>query len=376
MKFTVSKIITFLLITLLFSCKNEPKKRSSEVKNSSENNIKYAKGFDIQHFKNYTKLIIKAPYPNSKETFEFKLTHSKTTTSLNTIQTPIKSIVVTSTTHIPMLELLNVEDKLVGFPNTNFVSSKKTRNLISKGKIKDLGNEENINTELLLDLNPDVVIGFSLNSNNKMFSVIEKLGIPVLLNGDWLEETPLGRAEWIKFFGTLFEKEKLADSIFNNIEKDYSEAKNIAAKAHNRPTILSGGLFKDIWNLPAGESFAAVFFKDANTNYLWKNSKGKGSLSLNIENVFLKGKDAEIWVSPSFHTSLSNLKEANAVYSEFKAFQSNEVYSYMNTKGETGGIIYFELSPTRPDLVLKDIIKIAHPELLPDYNFTFFEKLK
>ncbi|WP_299527139.1 ABC transporter substrate-binding protein [uncultured Lutibacter sp.] len=374
MKFIVTQILALLFLTLLFSCKNVPEKLSSEVKIGSENKIKYAKGFDIQHFKDYTKVTIKAPYQDSKETFEFILTHSKTTTNLNTIQTPIKTIVVTSTTHIPMLELLSVEANLVGFPNTNFVSSEKTRSLISKGQIKELGHEENINTELLLDLKPDVVIGFSMNSNNKMFEVIEKFGIPILLNGDWLEETPLGRAEWIKLFGVLFEKEKLADSIFNKIEKDYLEAKNIASKAHNKPTILSGGLFKDIWNLPAGESFAAVFFKDANTNYLWSDSKGKGSLSLNIENVFLKGKDAEIWVSPSFHTSLNNLREANAVYSEFKAFQSSEVYSYMNTKGETGGIIYFELSPTRPDLVLKDIIKIAHPELLPDYNFTFFKK--
>jgi len=361
-----------IIVLFLFSCKNEPKINADTTINSK---IKYAKGFDIQHFKDYTKLTIKAPYPNSKETFEFILTHSRTTTDLKTIQTPIKTIVVTSTTHIPMLELLNVEANLVGFPNTNFVSSEKTRSLISKGQIKELGHEENINTELLLDLKPDVVIGFSLNSNNKMFEVIEQFGIPVLLNGDWLEETPLGRAEWIKFFGVLFEKEKLADSIFDNIEKDYLEAKNIASKAHKKPTIISGGLFKDIWNLPAGESFAAAFFKDANTNYLWSNSKGKGSLSLNIENVFLKGKDAEIWVSPSFHTSLSNLKEANAVYSEFKAFKSSAVYSYMNTKGETGGVLYFELSPTRPDLVLKDVIKITHPELLPDYNFTFFERL-
>lgn len=375
MKFIVTKILVLALLILLFSCKNERKNNVSEEKNSSENNIKYAKGFDIQYFKDYTKLTIKAPYPDSKETFEFILTNSTLNNELNTIQTPINSIVVTSTTHIPMLELLNAENKLVGFPNTNFVSSKKTRNLIEKGAIKELGHEENINTELLLDLKPDVVVGFSLNSNNKMFAVIEKLGIPVLLNGDWLEETPLGRAEWIKFFGVLFEKERLADSIFNNIEKNYLDAKNIAAKANKKPTIISGGLFKDIWNLPAGESFAATFLKDANTNYLWGNSKGKGSLSLNIENVFLKGKDAQIWISPSFHTSLNDLKEANAVYSEFKAFQSDAVYSYMNTKGEKGGVIYFELSPTRPDLVLKDIIKIAHPELLPEYNFTFYEKL-
>jgi iron complex transport system substrate-binding protein len=274
-----------------------------------------------------------------------------------------------------MLELLNVEDKLVGFPNTEFISSKNTRLLIEKGAIKELGSENNINTEVLLNLQPNLVIGHSVNSNNKTFSTIEKMGIPVILNGEWLEETPLGRAEWIKFFGVLFDKEKEADSIFKIIETNYLEAKKIALKSSNKPNVISGGLYKDVWYLPAGESFEATFLKDANTNYLWNDTKGKGSLSLNIENVFIKGKDADIWISPSFHTSLNDIKDANAMYSEFKPFQTKSVYSYMNTKGEKDGIWYFELSPTRPDLVLKDIVKIAHPELMQDYEFTFFGKL-
>jgi iron complex transport system substrate-binding protein len=274
-----------------------------------------------------------------------------------------------------MLELLEVEHKLIGYPNTSYISSKKTRELINKGFIKDLGNEERINTELLLDLNPDVVVGFSISSNNKMFTNIEQLGVPVILNGDWLEETPLGRAEWIKFFGVLFDEEKKADSIFNAIEKNYNEAKKIALKAKKQPTILSGGLFKDIWNLPAGNSFEATFLKDANTHYLWENSKGKGSLSLNIENVFEKGKNAELWISPSFYTSLNEIKTANDIYQQFEAFKSKNVYSFVNKRGEMGGIIYFELAPARPDLVLKDLIKIAHPKLLQNYELTFYEKL-
>jgi len=369
-----SLLLTFV-IAFLFSCNKKTNKSSLEVKRTIKNNIKYAKGFDIQHFKNYTKLIIKAPYQNSKETFEYILTDNILENNLNEIKTPINSIVVTSTTHIPMLELLNVESKLVGFPNTKYVSSKKTRELIIKGVITELGNEENINTELLLDLNPNLVVGFSINSNNKMFSTIEKLGIPVLLNGDWLEETPLGRAEWIKFFGVLFKKEQLADSIFNEIEKNYIEAKNIALKSNTKPTVISGGLFKDIWNLPAGDSFEATFLNDANTNYLWKNSSGKGSLSLNIENVFDKGKDAEIWLSPSFYKNTEELKNANDIYSKFKAFKDKNIYTFVNKKGESDGIIYFELAPARPDLVLKDIIKIAHPKLLKEYEFSFFEKL-
>lgn len=376
MKSSISKIIAFALFILLFSCKTDKKNDTLNGKINTKSILKYAKGFDIQHFKNYTKLTVKAPYQNSTDTFEFMLTADKLNSDLNTIQIPIKSIVVTSTTHIPMLELLHVENKLVGFPNTDYVSSPKTRRLITKGFVKELGHEESINTELLLDLKPDLVVGFSLNSNNKMFATIEKLEIPVLLNGDWLEETPLGRAEWIKFFGVLFGKEKMADSIFNKIEKSYLEAKNIASKATEKPTVISGGLFKDVWNLPAGESFEATFLKDANTNYLWKSSKGKGSLSLNIENVFEKGKDAELWISPSYYKTMEQLNDANDMYPKLKAFQSKNIFTYVNKQGEKGGIIYFELAPARPDLVLKDLIKIAHPELLKDYELTFYEKLK
>lgn len=376
MKLFLSKIFAFTLLMLLFSCKKDQKNVESEEKINTESTIKYAKGFDIQHFKNYTKLTLKAPYQNSTEIFEFVLTSHKTNHNLNTIQIPVNSIVVTSTTHIPMLELLNVEDKLIGFPNTDYISSPKTRSLIASGFIKELGHEESINTELLLDLKPDLVVGFSLNSNNKMFSVIEKLGIPVLLNGDWMEETPLGRSEWIKFFGVLFDKEKMADSLFNDIEKNYLEAKKFATKANEKSTVISGGLFKDVWNLPAGDSFEATFLKDANINYLWKDSKGKGSLSLNIENVFEKGKDAELWISPGYYKTLEQLKNASDIYAKFNSFQSKNIFTYVNKQGEKGGIIYFELAPARPDLVLKDLIKIAHPELLKDYKLTFYERLK
>lgn len=377
MKFLFSKILVISCITLLlFSCKKEHKTTEVDSNLTLKSNIKYAKGFEIQHFDKYTKLIIKAPYQNSKETFEFILSDTLEKGNLKTIKTPINSIVVTSTTHIPMLELLGVESKLTGFPNSDYISSTKTRALIDAGTISELGHEESMNTELLLDLNPDIVVGFSLNSNNKMFAVIEELGIPVLLNGDWLEQTPLGRAEWIKFFGVLFQKENQADSIFNEIEKNYLEAKKIAIKSNNQPTVISGGLFKDIWNLPAGDSFEATFLSDANTNYLWKDSKGTGSLSLNIENVFVKGKDAELWISPSYYKTLEQLQKANDIYPKFKAFQDKNIYTFVNKQGALGGIIYFELAPARPDLVLKDLIKIAHPELLKDYNLTFFERLK
>ncbi|MDV7187540.1 ABC transporter substrate-binding protein [Lutibacter sp. TH_r2] len=364
---------TFYLILLLtiFSCNTNSEKK---ITNNSKSVIKYAKGFDIVKTGDQTNLIIKSPFPDAKEKTIYKIVSEKSS-NINEIQTPLNSIVVTSTTHIPVLELLNVENKLVGFPNTNFISSKKTRDLIDKNVVKDLGHPDHINTESLLELKPDIVMGFSVNGNTKMFSTIEKIGIPVIFNGAWLEETPLGRAEWIKLFGILFDKEKLADSVFTKIEKSYLEAKKIALNSKTKPSVICGGLYRDVWYMPAGNSFEATFLKDANTNYLWKNSSGTGSLSLNVENVFDKGQTAEFWFSPGMYKTKNDLEKSNHISSKMDAFKNNSIFSYNNTQGETGGIIYFELSPIRPDLVLKDLIKITHPDLLPNYNLTFYKKL-
>lgn len=369
-----------LILSILFfiyACKIDKKELILKKTNTT---IKYARGFDIQNFNNYKKLIIKHSFPDSKEAIKYILVPKgektpKSVNGLNIIRTPVEKIVVTSTTHIPMLELLNKENSLVGFPNTQYISSPKTEKLVQEGKIKELGNEQDINTEELLDLHPDIVIGFSLSSNNKMFANIEKLGIPVLLNGDWLEETPLGRAEWIKFFAVLFDKDKEADSIFNSIEKEYHDAAIIAKNAKTRPTVLSGGLYKDIWHVPAGKSFVAQFLKDANTNYLWSDTTGKGSLSLNFETVFDKGQHADIWIAPGPFKTLNQLQNSNQHYAEFDAFKRKNIYSFANKTGMNGGVLYFELSPVMPHIVLKDIIKATHPELLPNYQPYFLEKL-
>ena len=180
-----------------------------------------------------------------------------------------------------------------------------------------------------------------------------------------------------KFFGILFDKEQQADSIFKVIESNYLNAKQIAFKSTKKPTVLSGAIMsKDIWNLPAGESFVATFLKDANVDYLWKDSKGKGSLSLSFESVFDKGKNADFWIAPGYFTSKEQLLKSNKLYAEFSAFKNDKIYTPTVKTGKTGGVIYYELAPTRPDLVLKDIIKITNPDLLPNYELTFFEKMK
>jgi len=378
------KILILLILLIGFSCKNKAKEPVENIsKTENETIVKYAKGFEIVEKDGIKKMLIKNAYQNSKNVFEYQIINFNKDsiihyeTNVNQIEVPVDEIVVTSTTHIPMLELLNEETSIVGFPFAQYVSSEKTRVLIDNGDIKEIGNKNNINTEILLDLQPKLVVGYSISSANKIYSVIEKAGIPVIYNGDWLEETPLGRAEWIKFFGVLFDKEKEADSIFKVIETNYLEAKKLALKSENKPTVLSGAIMsKDIWNLPAGESFVATFLKDANVDYLWQETKGKGSLSLSFESVFDKGKGADFWIAPGYFSSKEQMLKSNQLYNKFDSFRNNNIYTPSIKKGKTGGVIYYELASTRPDLVLKDLIKIAHPELLKNYEFTFFEKMK
>ncbi|MBT4414122.1 MAG: ABC transporter substrate-binding protein [Polaribacter sp.] len=370
-------VLIYILISI--SCKNEVIK--VDIKQLFENNIKYANGFDIITKNGIKKLIIKSPYQNSKDVFEYQIKNKTVSKNINKnnliIEVPITKIVVTSTTHIPMVELLNEEATLIGFPYSKYVSSEKTRQLIDSGNITEIGKENSLNTEILLDLEPEIVVGYSVSSADKSLTTIKKAGINVIYNGDWLEETPLGRAEWIKFFGVLFNKEKQADSIFKIIETNYLEAKKIALTAIKKPTILSGAIMsKDIWNLPAGDSFVAQFLKDANLDYLWKNSKGKGSLSLSFESVFDKGANADFWIAPGYFSTKEQLLNSNQIYTKFKAFENGNIYTPSTKKGTTGGVIYYELAPTRPDLVLKDIIKITNTDLLPDYKMTFFQKMK
>ncbi len=368
----------FLLIT---SCKEVQKPTSNIAETEKAIQITYAKGFEIQSFNEYKVITLKNVWPGSEREFKYALIEKGATLPSSEtfdaiIEIPVKKIVVTSTTHIPSLEMLGVEESLVGFPNLDYISSIKTRKRIAEDAIVELGKNEDINTEVLINLSPDLVVGFAVDGVNKTLSIIKKTGIPIVYNGDWTETSPLGKAEWIKFFGVFFKKEKEADSIFSEIMTQYLIAKEKALKATNRPTVLSGAMYKDVWHLPQGNSWAAQFIADANGEYLWKESEGTGSLSLNLENVLEKGVNADYWIGPGYFSSLVQLKDTHNVYIQFDAFKNDNVYNFTNKKGETGGLLYFELAPNRPDIVLKDIIKILHPELLPEHELFFFDKLQ
>ncbi|WP_333877521.1 ABC transporter substrate-binding protein [Flavobacterium sp.] len=376
---TVHKLLLLSVIALfMVRCKNETHSSPTTI---SENKVRYAKGFSIVNYDGYSLVTVQNPWPKATQTYTYILQekNSRVPDSLQKhtiIPIPVKSMVVTSTTHIPSLEMLDAEKTLVGFPHLDYISSEKVRARIEAGKVKELGMNQSLNTEVLLDLQPDVIIGYGIDNNNPTLDNLQKSGLKVMLNGDWNEETPLGKAEWIKFFGALLGKQKEATAIFTTIEKEYLKTIQIAKNAQNKPTVLAGDMYEDRWYLPKGTSWGSLLLKEAQSHYLWTETSGTGSLSLSFETVFDKAKNADIWITSGQFSSLREMTDKNPHYAQFDAFRNKNVYSFSGKKGKTGGILYYELAPNRPDIVLKDIVKILHPELLPTYQPFFFEKLK
>lgn len=376
--------ILLFAVFLFIGCKSDPTKTESETifKDSEKSEIQYATAFDIHTYEGYKEIIIHDIWPNSSTSFRYLLVEKNLNKTLDTthydaiIQVPIKKIAVTSTTHIPSLDMLDEIETLIGFPELDFISTESARARIEEGKMIRLGNNEDLNVERIIELHPDVLISFAVDKIDPKLTTISHAGIPVLYNSDWLETTALGKAEWIKFFGALYGKLDRATALFNKIELSYLETKKLAQSVNYRPLVMYGGMFKDIWHIPQGSSWAAQFIEDAQGEYIWKNTTGTGSTALGVEKVLIDAQHADIWLNPSAFTSLDELSKANKVYTQFDAFQNQKIYTHSEKKGTTGGVIYFELGPNRPDIVLKDLVHILHPELLPDYTPYFYTQLK
>lgn len=342
--------------------------------------IQYAKGFKVS--KVGSSKLVEVTYPHKGATSGYKYllvkkgaTVPKHDADVKVIMVPIDRIVCTSTTHIPLLDYLEISDKLVGFPTTDYISSEKTRKLVDAGKVEELGAEKGMNLEKLAVLKPEAVMSYTMTADLGQLKKVQELGISVLLNAEYLEEHPLGRAEWIKFMALFFNKEKEADQVFKMIEKNYLETKKLADKSLKRPTVLSGVIYGDAWFMPGGQNYASKLINDAGADYIWKADSTKGFLQLSFEKVYEKAYAADLWIGVASFNTLEEIKNADDRYTKFNTYKTQQVYSYNARQGAKGGSEFLELGYLRPDIILKDLVKISHPELLVDYQLYFYKRL-
>lgn len=374
-----TKIIVFIILYLVFSCQNKSEsdkdsKNTSERVNFYPNKIIEAKSFKVEYFDNYKILTIKG----LKEKVILKnknATLPKTLEKGKVIEIPLKKVVTLSSTQVAFLEELGLSDKIIAHDKAEYLSESKTLDNIKKGKVKEVGEENNINQELVLSLNPEVVF---LNSPDiSQFKVLSEAGINLIPCVEWQEHTPLGRAEWLKFIAVFFNKEELAEKSFNEIKSNYEKlSKKITQYLVNenldKPTVLTQLPFKDTWYVSGGKSYFAKFLEDAGTKYIWANDNSTGSLALDFETVFAKANQADFWINTGTAKSKAEMLEQDKRFSEFESFKNNQVYSHIK-----GGSLnkYWMQGTVRPDEVLADLVNIFYPKFSSN-EFIYYEKLQ
>lgn len=362
----------------IFSCQ----KKSETTLEKTSVPLEFAQGFQLFKGENFWEIHVTQGYTGAEKTYRYLVLEEGSQVEKTgfdaVVQLPISKVVLTSTTQVPHLDVLGETDKLTGFPQTDLISSTATRMRIDAGKVTDLGSGPSANPEMVIDLQPDWIMISTLGEDLRYLDLFAQAGIPALINGEYVEQNPLGRAEWIKFTGILLGKYEEAVAEFEQIKAAYQEAEKLATQipSDNRPKVLSGVMYQDIWYAPGAESWGAQILQNAGGDYVFADQSGSGSLQLNYEFVLDRAAEAEVWIGSADFPDVKTMGSNEPRYQNFQAWKSGQIYTYTAKKGATGGLEYFELGYIRPDLILKDLIKILHPELLPEYELYFYQKLE
>lgn len=366
------KYFYLALAFVFFSCSGSVEE--SNEGNVQSNEVKYAKGFAMETRDGVTYIDVYNPWNSNKLMASYVLVANGDENIEGGIQVPLDRITTLSSTYLGMIAMLDARESIVATSNANWICDSVLYSKYLANGITNLGNDMSISAEAVIADRPNAVLKYIYQSPDPIDPVIEGSGIPVLYIIEFMEEHPLGRAEWIKVIGALLDKKEVADSVFSKIEQNYNYYSKLAQSSELSPSVLCGSIYKGTWYAAGGRSFIAQLLKDANSEYYWAKDTTTGSLSLSFETIINNQKDADIWINANA-LSLDELLVIESRSEVFNSFQNGNVYHYNKNMNENGGLDYYETGVVRPDLLLRDLLVILHPELLNDET-VYYRKLQ
>lgn len=340
--------------------------------------FKYAKQIHIVKCKDYTVVILNDPWNNGKILHTYILVPSDKNIPSDLpqgtiVRTPLKRAVVTTSVHCGLIMSFGKQNNIKGVCDIKYINLPWIQQQCKEKKIADCGNGITPTLEKIIEINADAVL-ISPFQNSGGYGRLNEWEKPIIETADYMETSALGRAEWMKFYGMLFGAEKQADSIFNEVEAKYNGLKKIAKAAKTKHSVIIDKINSSVWYVPGGQSTIGQIISDANADYSFSNEKSSGSLALPFETVLEKAGNSDIWLirynSPQKATYKSLLTEHGG-YSQFKAFKNKMVFG-CNTYSNT----FYEDTPFHPDMLLRDIIIITHPEITMLGKPRYFEQIK
>jgi iron complex transport system substrate-binding protein len=366
------------IIFIFFSCK---KKQSNQInavaRNNTSDSIRFAKGFQIETHDNYTLVTVHNPWKSERELQRFVLvpkavTLPETLPEGILIRTPLERTISFGSVQCSFFAEFDALQTLVGVCEPHFIHIPFVQNGVREGKIADVGQAANPSLEKMMLIEPEALFAAPIEESSA--GLTSRLGIPSIECVDYMESSPLGRAEWIRFFALFFEKRSLADSLYAVTVNNYKALQELTFLLETRPTVFAETIYSGVWWLPGGNSYMAHFFRDAGADYLWKEDTNTGSIGLSFESVLEKAEKSNFWLikynTPNELTA-SELVKNNPNYALFDACKKGNIYVC-----NTGKVTYYEELPVHPDYILKDLVWIFHPEVLPGYQPKYYREIK
>ena len=345
--------------------------------------VTIAKKFSLEKTDSCTILKIKDPWQGATGIdYSYYLINRNSDAELKVdptevIYVPVRRIICMSTTHVAMIAVLDERNTIAGVSVTDFVYDEKVSAMIKEGLVSNVGYESGLNNELILDIDPDLIMFYGIGSESAGYAAkVRELGTQTLFNADYLEEDPLAKAEWIKLYGALYCKEEMADSIFNSVFKSYNHIKEyVRLNSDNRPDVLLGLPFRDVWYVSPGDSYISTLISDAGGNYLWKDTESPVSMPFGLEDIFIRAVEADYWLNTGTATSRKDVYSIDQRFAKLPVYGMDNLYNNNNRMSPKGGNDYWESGAIYPDLILKDIAAILHPDLFEDWELYYYRKL-
>lgn len=362
------QILLILLSLLCFSCTNSGSGNSIiDLTTDTIYSPRYASGFVITGDSTARVITVKSPWQGANSVVEQLLVVAENGAipagfGGHVLKGTAKRIVCMSSTHVAMLDKLGIANYICGVSGVDFISSP---NVVARKKnILDVGYEGNVNYENILAADPDIVLLYGVNGASSMIGKLDEMHIPYIYIGDYLEESPLGKAEWMRAIGELTGKQQEATAELERIATHYFDlCEKVKAAKVNTPTVMVNAPYGDKWMVPPVDSYVARLINDAGGKYLYNNITGNTSVAIDMEDAFLKTSAADIWVNAGGYMSLNELKKSIPKFSATSPVKNKKVYTNNLRMNPSGGNDYYESATVNPDLVLEDLINILHPEL-------------
>ncbi len=356
----------FVVLSLLFSCKGG-NARFSETGGDTIP-MSYAVNLAMIDYDGFTKVDIRNPWDTARILHTYLLIPAgadipKDMPDGTVVRTPLKSSVIYSSVHNSLVSELGAADAITGICDVQYIHQPQLVSRLQSGDIADCGNSMSPNIERIIELRPGAIL-LSPFENSNGYGKLSQLGIPVIECADYMETSPLGRAEWMKFYGRLFGKTTVADSIFKDTEVKYLAVKSRADSASARPRVLMDRVYGTVWNVPGAYSTMGRFIEDAGGKNIFDEYLISGSTGIAPEQVLYKAADADVWLirySQNDDLSLSQLASDNAIYARLKPFINKNVYGC-----NTSVNYFYEEVPFHPHWLLAEFMTLIHPELMAD----------